>query len=316
MVVKLISFTKNNVNSSFQNANENTYDILNGGSTHDSELIYTFNITGLQGHSIESIKSISVLYNEDGTYASSKNAQIELTKDQDNAISFSGNIIQTAGVKTPFTIEFKTTNTQEESNSINLTYKVKSSEDFYYGLSGLIITLSDVLEEYRINFQGPLTNRTISSITVAAVKYQKGTVAVSFSQNPTVEFNALQDGVPGRVYFRQEGIYVDGYQYGTVATATTQTKGIVALQHNFKVDDNGAIIVPNEVGVAASPQLVYNAVGNLKNYTDQLFSGVPAIKIEDETKEDLIPIEDELIFSTDFQIDENNKIYLNWKEFI
>ena len=44
---------------------------------------------------------------------------------------------------------------------------------------------------------------------------------VSFTKNPAGNFNSNNDTLTGRIYFRKDGIFVDGYQYSEVFPIST-----------------------------------------------------------------------------------------------
>ena len=196
-------------------------------------------------------------------------------------------------------------------------------------MTGVTINLDDIPESVVLSFSGPASNRSVSSITVAPLIKIQGTEAVSFSKDATVAFDPNVDSVEGRVYFRKDGIYVDNYKYGAVNAATANQLGLVKLFNSFDYDKEG-IIAPTGDDLAATPQLVYNAVASLKNYADDLVNGITAPDIfieaevtkvnpdtgETETTVEDVPLLEAVRFSDDFEATEENRIYIKWLEIV
>ena len=258
------SFTINGTPASFQNTPESFYDVLNGGNIVDNILEYNITLSGLTGHVINSITIQSLLFNSDYSFGESANYKLELKKNSTLLSSYSGTIVSNVSSKTPFGVKFTTTSSEAESASTKLTLTVSSTvkDPSYYGLYKIIVELKDVLEEIHYTFSGPLTYRSPSSIIINSVSVVKGVQAVTFSRDPIKKFDSALDTVDGKIYFRQDGIFIDGYQFGVNAIASETTKGAVKLQNKFELDENGNIIIPNDVGVAASPQLVMDLQTN------------------------------------------------------
>lgn len=320
MVVKLNSFRKNGSASSFNNASQNSYNILNCGETLDTVMEFTFTITGLKDNIITSIKFDSI-------FSSGGNFTFDLSKDNNNYSSVNKTINTTS-----FNVEFNSNLGEEENNSTTFVYQVtnRGNSECEYGLQGFII--STQLQDNKVSFSGPLTGRTANNIDCSVLTLNKGSEPVTFSKNPTRNFDSNVDNVQGQAYFRQNGIFVDGYQYGVNAPATTDVSGIVKLSNSsFEVGENNTIIPPNEPGIAATPQLVYNTLATAKQYVDDevgivsnrvsgietWLEGVEApiiINIEDQNN-DIGSLGDTLTFSNDFeQLD--NKLYIKWLELI
>ena len=196
-------------------------------------------------------------------------------------------------------------------------------------MTGITIDLEDILESVVLSFSGPASNRGVGNITIAPLIKIQGTEVVTFSKDATIAFDPNVDSVEGRVYFRKDGIYVDNYKYGAANAATENDLGLVKLFNSFKSDEEG-IIAPTENNLAATPQLVYNAVASLKNYADDLVNGItaPDIFIESEvtkvnpdtgetvtTVED-VPLLEAVRFSDDFEATDENRIYIKWLEIV
>lgn len=325
------SFTVNGTNSSFQNTNSNYYNVLNGGQVQENTLQYTFTLTELQGHVIDYIIIESLLFNSDGTLSTSKNLQVGLSKDGNNYSTYSGTIISSEDSPNPFSIKFTDSTGTTESNQIQLVLTVSGNESCYYGLKGIIVSLKDVLQDIKYTFSGPLYGRSVNKITSASIVVNKGVESVTFSKDPLNNYDQTRDNVEGRMYLKQNGIFVDGYQYGVNAVATNSQVGIVKLSNSSFDIENDAIVPPSEAGVAATPQLVYNALATAKQYVDDSVSivnikvdgiqatldGIDAplimgIELDDDS---VISMGDTLTFSKDFK-NEDNKLYINWLELI
>lgn len=293
-----------------------TTEILNGGELLENVITYTFTISGLKNHTIQSISFESLLLTEEGELNTTKNLS---TRILNYSSPFTGNFITSDSKKTILTTTFKETKPIEDDVfEFTLQVSMNSLESCYFGLHGIIIDLLDIPNSVKLYFSGPNTGRRPSSINVSTLITTKGAVNVTFSKDESVQFDKEQDNVDGRIYFRHDGIYVDGYQYGTVAPATNTKGGIVKLRDSFDVfvdEETGesGIIAPNETGVAASTLLVYNTINTLKTYTDKLVEGIPtpSIELEDDTIEQ---IKEDYIFSDDFERDADNKIYIKWLE--
>lgn len=322
MAVTLNSFTINGNNASFQNTTESYYDVLNGGETLDNQLQYTFTLGDTAGHRIESFTIYVLIFNSDGTLSETKPLTVSVYKNSQLIGSHSGNVISFTGTRTPYPIVINNSGT--ESQDVVLSIVVSSQNSVYFGLSGIQYSISDLLKDVKVSFSGPLINRTVSSITCTSLDIIKGATTVSFTKDPINDFNQNEDIINGRVYFRKNGIFVDGYQYGVNAEATTEVKGITKLSESSFETDNGGIVAPTESGVAATPQLVFNALATAKNYTDeqitpiqQFIGGInaPVIVNIDQDGEENISFGNTLTFSTDFK-KEDNKLYINWLELI
>ena len=338
MAVRLISFKVNETSSSFQNTSELYYNVLNGGETVENTLQYDFSIS-VDEHTIESFTIESLIFNSNEQLLDTKPLIIEVYKDSNKLGQYSGNVISSSNSKTPFQIKFN--NSGQDSGNITLSVIITNpgSDSIYYGLSGFTYTLSDVLKDVKVSFSGPLTGRNSNTITCSTIELSKGTQAISFTKDPTSNFSGTNDNVDGRIYFKQNGIFVDGFQYGVNAEATTETKGIVKLsQSSFEIDDDGGVIPPNEVGIAATPQLVFNALATAKGYVDEVIAPIelnvgnlqshvdgiqaildgvdaPLIMNIELNDDSIIGLGDTLTFSKDFK-KEDNKLYINWLELI
>lgn len=272
-----------------------TAEILNGGELEENTLQFDFQIQGLQDHTIKSIVVKSLLLTSDGNLQTTKNLTLGI--DSYGSI-FRGNFVTSDSVKTIVSTEFNQVELQEQNEkTISVVVAMNSTGSCYYGLHSIIINLQDIDYAISITFTGPNTNRTTSSIVPATLIIKQGAVDVTFSKDPTMNYDSNVDNIEGRMYFKKDGIYVDGYQYGTVAPATEQKSGIVKLSgSSFEVivdEQTGQqqIVAPTEQGVAASTQLVYNTLATAKNYTDQQTN-----------------------YSDDFERKEDTKLYIKWIE--
>ena len=139
-------------------------------------------------------------------------------------------------------------------------------------------------------------------------------INVTFTKNPNIDFDPQVDTEEGKIYFRKNGIFVDGDQYSVKKSATQTSEGTVRLSDSsFEIAEDGGIIAPTEEGVAATPQLVYNTLATAKTYTDNKVASIPKPSIEQHDKT-VNKITRDYIISDDFAIDENNKIYVAWVE--
>ena len=139
-------------------------------------------------------------------------------------------------------------------------------------------------------------------------------INVTFTKNPNIDFDPQVDTEEGKIYFRKNGIFVDGDQYSTKKSATQTSEGTVKLSDSsFEISEDSGIIAPTEEGVAATPQLVYNTLVTAKAYTDNKVANIPKPSIEQHDKT-VNKITKDYIISDDFAIDENNKIYVDWFE--
>lgn len=304
-----------------------TQDVLNGGELVDNTLSYSFSVSGLQDHKIGSITISAILLNADGSLATARNIKTQI-KDFGNAVTQNFAVSDAQKVIIPITI---TNSVLVETNAFTFDVLISTTgqQSVYYAMTGITIDLEDILESVVLSFSGPASNRGVGNITIAPLIKIQGTEAVSFSKDATVTFDPNVDSVEGRVYFRKDGIYVDNYKYGAANTATENDLGLVKLFNSFKSDEEG-IIAPTENNVAATPQLVYNAVASLKNYADDLVNGItaPDIFIESEvtkvnpdtgetvtTVED-VPLLEAVRFSDDFEATDENRIYIKWLEIV
>lgn len=105
-----------------------------------------------------------------------------------------------------------------------------SNESCYYSVHSVLINLADIKYKVQITFTGPNTGRKANSIEAQALVLNQGAVSVSFAKDSSIEYDKTKDTIEGRAYFRKDGIFVDGYQYGTVAPATESRSGIVKLK--------------------------------------------------------------------------------------
>ena len=239
-----------------------TYDILNGGEVIENELEYTFNINGLSSHVIKNIIIRSLLLDSNGGLSQSRKIGLQL-----NQFPFSGTFNVSDGAKTIINTPFSI-NEEQIQNQYSFSLKVTTtdSNSFYYGLAGFIIELSDIPYQINFTFSGPNTYRSASKIDVAPLVIKLGSQPISFSKDPTKDFDISTQNVEGRAYFAKDGIYVDGYQYSVNQTASNLKKGIVQLQDSFVIDENDAIIAPSGVGVAATPLMVYDTIQHTTDY--------------------------------------------------
>ena len=304
-----------------------TQDVLNGGELVDNTLTYSFSVNGLQDHKIGSITISAILLNSDGSLATARNIKTQI-KDFGNAITQNFAVSDAQKVIIPITI---TNSVLVETNAFTFDVLISTTgqQSVFYAMTGVTINLDDIPESVVLSFSGPASNRSVSSITVAPLIKIQGTEAVSFSKDATVAFDSNVDSVEGRVYFRKDGIYVDNYKYGAVNAATANQLGLVKLFNSFDYDKEG-IIAPTGDDLAATPQLVYNAVASLKNYADDLVNGITAPDIfieaevtkvnpetgETETTVEDVPLLEAVRFSDDFEATDENRIYIKWLEIV
>ena len=323
----LTAFKVNDTNAKLVD-NTGTYgtqDVLNGGELVENTLSYSFSVNGLRDHRIGSITISAILLNADGSLATARNIKTQI-KDYGNAVTQNFAVSDAQKVIIPITIS---NNVLVENNvfAFEVLISTPGQQSVYYAMTGVTIDLDDVPESVVLSFSGPASNRGVSSITVAPLTKVQGTEAVTFSKDATVVFDSNVDNVEGRVYFRKDGIYVDNYKYGAVNPATANQLGLVKLFNTFASDENG-IIAPNGDDLAATPQLVYNAVASLKNYADELVNGITAPNIfieaevskvnpdtgKTETTVEDVPLLDAVKFSDDFEATDENRIYIKWLE--
>ena len=323
----LTAFKVNDTNAKLVD-NTGTYgtqDVLNGGELVENTLSYSFNVNGLRDHRIGSITISAILLNADGSLATARNIKTQI-KDYGNAVTQNFAVSDAQKVIIPITIS---NNVLVENNvfAFEVLISTPGQQSVYYAMTGVTIDLDDVPESVVLSFSGPASNRGVSSITVAPLIKVQGTEAVTFSKDATVAFDSNVDSVEGRVYFRKDGIYVDNYKYGAVNPATANQLGLVKLFNTFASDENG-IIAPNGDDLAATPQLVYNAVASIKNYADELVNGITAPNIfieaevskvnpdtgKTETTVEDVPLLEAVRFSDDFEATDENRIYIKWLE--
>lgn len=337
----LVSFKVNDVSKSFQNSGGtyNTPDLLNGGETYDEStqniLSYGFKVQGLQDHTIKNIIVQSLLLTSTGDL--SKSIRFSQTLD---GVLLNSDIQGSSDVKTFSTSEFKLNKYVEDYiYEFNLELQNKTTTNCIYCLKALIINLQDINYKIHISFTGPITGRNISKINVSTLLQSLDAIDITFSKDPTKEFDKDVDSVEGRAYFKKNGIFVDGYQYAINTEATETKQGVVKLSKSsfepiYEEDEEGnqiqvGIEAPTDIGVAASPQLVYNALASAINYTDEVVApiqeGIIAIQefldgidapldmtIEDNNGEEQ-SLGEKLIFSNDFE-QRDSKLYINWLE--
>ena len=304
-----------------------TQDVLNGGELVDNTLSYSFSVNGLQDHRIGSITISAILLNADGSLATARNIKTQI-KDFGNAVTQNFAVSDAQKVIIPITI---TNSVLVETNAFmfDVLISTPGQQSVYYAMTGITIDLEDILESVVLSFSGPASNRGVGNITIAPLIKIQGTESVTFSKDATIAFDSNVDSVEGRVYFRKDGIYVDNYKYGAVNPATENDLGLVKLFNSFKSDEEG-IIAPTENNLAATPQLVYNAVASLKNYADDLVNGITAPDIfieaevtkvnpdtgETETTVEDVPLLEAVRFSDDFEATDENRIYIKWLEIV
>ena len=304
-----------------------TQDVLNGGELVDNTLSYSFSVNGLRDHRIGSITISAILLNADGSLATARNIKTQI-KDFGNAVTQNFAVSDAQKVIIPITIE---NNVLIETNIFIFEVLISTTgqQSVYYAMTGITINLEDIPESVVLSFSGPASNRGVGNITIAPLIKIQGTETVTFAKDATVAFDPNVDSVEGRVYFRKDGIYVDNYKYGAVNPATENDLGLVKLFNSFKFDEEG-IVAPTENNVAATPQLVYNAIASLKNYAEELVDGITAPNIfieaevtkvnpetgEEETTVEDVPLLEAVRFSDDFEATEENRIYLKWLEIV
>ena len=304
-----------------------TQDVLNGGELVDNTLSYSFSVNGLRDHRIGSITISAILLNAYGSLATARNIKTQI-KDFGNAKTQNFAVSDSQKVIIPITIE---NNVLIETNIFifEILISTTGQQSVYYAMTGITINLEDIPESVVLSFSGPASNRGVGNITIAPLIKIQGTETVSFSKDATVAFDPNVDSVEGRVYFRKDGIYVDNYKYGAVNPATENDLGLVKLFNSFKYDEDG-IVAPTENNVAATPQLVYNAIASLKNYAEELVNGITAPDIfieaevtkvnpetgETETTVEDVPLLEAVKFSDDFEATDENRIYIKWLEIV
>lgn len=304
-----------------------TQDVLNGGELVDNTLSYSFSVNGLRDHRIGSITISAILLNADGSLATARNIKTQI-KDFGNAKTQNFAVSDSQKVIIPITIE---NNVLIETNIFIFEVLISTTgqQSVYYAMTGITINLEDIPESVVLSFSGPASNRGVGNITIAPLIKIQGTETVSFSKDATTAFDPNVDSVEGRVYFRKDGIYVDNYKYGAVNPATENDLGLVKLFNSFKSDEDG-IVAPTENNVAATPQLVYNAIASLKNYAEELVDGITAPDIfieaevtkvnpetgEEETTVEDVPLLEAVKFSDDFEATDENRIYIKWLEIV
>ena len=322
----LASFKINDVESNLANVKGtyNTADLLNGGITYDSKLsqfnnlTYTFKINGLEGHTIKNIIVKSLLLTPAGDLH--KGTKFNLTL---NTVSTTLNLEASDSVKTILPTAFSWN--QQIEGEFEIVYKADNitTEECCYCLQSILINLNDINYAVQITFTGPISKRNPPTVKVAALVLNKDSTEVSFSKDPINVYNQESDNVEGRLYLRQNGIYVDGYRYGTATIASTNQSGIVKLsKESFNIAEDGGIVAPIDSGVAATPQLVYNTLASSVNYTDkqvepikEFINGIDApliVKILDENEQKQ-SLDKELTFSKDFAY-VFIKLYISWLE--
>lgn len=308
----LKSFTINGKESALANVigAYGTADILNGGETYldksSNTLIYTFSIKGLQSHTIKNIIVRSLLLNSDGSLASTKRFTLQL-----NTISNQSDLVASELVKTVIPTAFAYIE-EQTTNELLLSLSVtnNSQTSCYYGLYSLLINLQDINYSIQVTFTGPTSNRSSSNIIAAPLLINRDSTPITFSKDPTIEYSK-DTSVDGRLYLNKNGIFVDGYQYGVNVSATTVVKGVVTLQDSFDKNDSGTINAPTNSGVAASPQLVYEAVTIAQQNLQNALKGVQApIKLQEG--DNLISLQDGFTLSDDFCKGDNDNIELSW----
>lgn len=334
----ITSFKVNGSSKNFQDClgTYSTSGILNGGETYDEQentqniLSYGFKINGLIDHTIKSIIVNTLLLDSSGGLTETRKFRQVL-----DGILVNSDITGNINTKVIGSTEFNLNKTIEDSSyEFTLELQNTSNKSCYYCIESIIINLSDIKYKIHISFSGPVKGRRPSSILVNTLLQNLEAVNVTFSKDPTKEFDKETDTVEGKVYFRKDGIYVDGYQYGVTAPATENKQGLVKLSKSsfdyiYEEDEEGnqiqvGIEAPVDLGVAASTQLVYNILASAINYTDEqiapiqeMLNGIEApliMNIENEEGE-TESLGEELTFSNDFeQVDK--KLYIKWLEII
>ena len=302
----ITSFQKNGDNSNFQDCGGtyNTSNILNGGETYDEGaqiLSYGFKISGLQGHIIKSIIVNSLLLTDKGELCQTTKFRQIL-----DGILINSDIVGNTTTKVISNTEFNIG--KEINDQYEFIYELQntSNRSCYYCIESIVINLSDIKYRIHISFSGQQTKRKPSSIQVISTLQNLESVPITFSKDSTRDYDIDIDSIEGRAYFRKDGIYVDGYQYGTVAPSTDKKFGIVKLSKDrfdtfIDEDGNEGIQAPIENGIAASTQLVYNITEDIQNgiisppiATDKI-KGVVILRNKFEIDKDgeiVAPIED------------------------
>lgn len=269
----ITSFKVNDASKNFQNSGGtyNTSSVLNGGETYDDGtqniLSYSFKINGLLGHTIKSIVVNSLLLDAEGELIESKKFKQVLDGILVNA-DIAGNI----NTKVIGNTEFILNKVIEDSiYEFTLELQNMSGQSCYYCLESIIINLSDIKYKINISFSGPVKDRKPSSIVTTSILQNLDAVSITFSKDPTKEFDKELDSIEGRAYFRKDGIYVDGYQYGTVKPADGNKFGVVKLsQDSLKRELNEEteleeIVAPEDSGVVVTTQLLHNVIQEIQS---------------------------------------------------
>lgn len=327
MAINLQSFLINNIPNKFQNCvGFSTESILNLGDSNENELSLKFRINNID---LKSITYKFILFNENGEYSTDtrfrftsiiNNVQTRLTQE----------LIGNENIKVLNNVIY---NVNENLSEFELKIENLENKSCYLGLESLILKTGHT--DIWITFTGPFSNRTAQSIRCIEVEVKDGESPVSFSKNPLSNFDKDADSVEGRAYFRKDGIYVDGYQYGVNTTAKENKQGLVKVSKSsfdLEYDEEGnpvGIIAPNTEGVAATPELVFNTLATSKNYTDEVIAPIeehvnqiqatldginaPLVMNIETNNGELETFGEELTFSNDFQ-KKDNKLYINWIE--
>lgn len=288
------SFKRNNAESVLRNCvgPYSTSTVLDGGNTFDTTLLYTFNLTGLSGLKIQKVTFSVLLLNSNGDLESPKDyTMIAYKNDNQIGNSITATLPTSSSIKTTIPVQFYTSAQEEETTITKIQLQVNNTTvNSYFCITYINIEFFGYNQAVKVVFDGPSTTRTAGSIVCATHLVSKNAVNVSFSKDENNNFDSSTDNIDGRVYFRQDGIFVDGMQYAVTAPASTSKQGIVTLQNTFEIE-NGGIVAPTGTGVAASPQLVFNALATAKNYTDQQTN-----------------------YSDDFERQQDTKLYIKWIE--
>lgn len=261
MVVNIQKFTVNGIQQNFLDckgfAGEN---VLNGGETFENELEFTFKVTQSE---IKSITYRIILFNQDGGYAQSNKFNFTHTVNKNNT-SNTKELIGLTEIKNINSLNFIVNDT---TTLFTLNVKQILNNSCFFGLEGLIIHLQN--NDVWVTFSGPLSGRSVNQIVCTSIDVKSNAQLITASKNPIQDFNKDTDNVDGRVYFKKNGIFVDGYQYGINTPASEEKLGVVKLQQNAVYNEEGTLELPSKTGVAASTQYVIDLLKDSNSLVNQ-----------------------------------------------
>lgn len=263
----LVSFKVNDVSRKFKDSSGtyNTPNILNSGETYDDKdkliLSYEFEVKNLGGHKIKSAIVNQFILDTNGNLIDSKRFMQSF-----DGIILNQDIRGSEQQKILNSSEFNI-NKDIEDNNYKFVYELSniSNKSCSVCIESIILNLSDINYKIHISFTGPNSNRTASNIKINTILLSLDAEQVTFSKDPTQNFDPELDNIEGRTYFRKGGIYVDGYQYSTIEQATANKLGLVKVVNNVERNTEGIVVPPNVDGVVPSIGLIYNLVQDISN---------------------------------------------------